>query len=196
MLAGDATTGITTMHLVEKLDAGDILLQRSTPISNDDTAGNLHDRLARMGAELILPTLDGLGQGTLKGITQDEAKVTYAAKLTKEMEVLNPAYTALQLSRQVRALNPWPGTTLDVGQRLKIKQVQVCTNLKGFEGQIYEKAGMVLLGTNDGALELQRLQWDGKKEVDAGGFLNGLRGRGQSLPLHVKKIDSSDHFTY
>jgi len=185
MLAGDAVTGITTMHLVEKLDAGDILLQKATPISIEDTAGSVHDRLALLGAELILPTLAGLNQGTLQGISQDESKVTYAAKLTKEMEALNPAEPAIQLSRQVRALNPWPGTSLDVGQRLKVKQVGVRPDLKGHEGQIYEKAGMLLLGTSDGALELIRLQWDGKKEVDAGGFLNGLRGRGVSLPLRV-----------
>jgi methionyl-tRNA formyltransferase len=101
------------------------------------------------------------------------------------MEVLDPSQPALQLDRQVRAMNPWPGTTLDVGQRLKVKQVRVRGNLKGHEGQIYEKAGMVLLGTSNGALELVRLQWEGKREVDAGGFLNGLRGRGQSLPLDV-----------
>ncbi|MEO5971372.1 MAG: methionyl-tRNA formyltransferase [Bdellovibrionia bacterium] len=193
MLAGDSETGITTMHLVEKLDAGDILLQQTTPISSEDTAGSIHDRLARIGAELILPTLEGLSNGSLKGTKQDESKVTYAAKLTKEMEALNPFQsTAIQLSRQVRALNPWPGTSLDVGQRLKVKQVRVRSDLKGHEGQIYEKAGMLLLGTGDGALELIRVQWDGKKEVDAGGFLNGLRGRGQSLPLRVKTAASTD----
>ena len=175
------------MHLVEKLDAGDILLQQTTPISLEDTASSLHDRLSVLGAELILPTLEGLSNGSLKGSKQDESKVTYAAKLTKEMEALDPSESAIQLSRQVRALNPWPGTSLDVGQRLKVKQVGVRSDLKGHEGQIYEKAGMLLLGTSDGALELIRLQWDGKKEVDAGGFLNGLRGRGQILPLHVKK---------
>jgi methionyl-tRNA formyltransferase len=188
MLAGDAVTGITTMRLVEKLDAGDILLQQTTPISDEDTASAVHDRLAVIGAELVLPTLEGLSSGSITGTKQDESKVSYAAKLTKEMEALNPADSAVQLSRQVRALNPWPGTSLDVGQRLKVKQVGVRSNLKGHEGQIYEKAGMLLLGTSDGALELIRLQWDGKKEVDAGGFLNGLRGRGQVLPLSVKLV--------
>lgn len=187
ILAGDPVTGITTMHLVEKLDAGDILLQKTTSISTEDTASTLHDRLASLGAELILPTLEGLSDGSLQGVKQDELKVTYAAKLTKEMEALNPSESALQLARQVRALNPWPGTSLDLGQRLKVKQVRVRSDLKGHEGQIYEKAGMLLLGTSEGALELIRLQWDGKKEVDAGGFLNGLRGRGQILPIHLKK---------
>jgi methionyl-tRNA formyltransferase len=76
LLAGDPVTGITTMHLVEKLDAGDILLQNTTPISSEDTASSLHDRLALLGAELILPTLEGLRQGTLKGLKQDELNIT------------------------------------------------------------------------------------------------------------------------
>jgi methionyl-tRNA formyltransferase len=186
ILAGDSETGITTMHLVEKLDAGDILIQTRTPISEIDTAQTVHDRLARMGAEQILPTLEGLRTGSLTGVLQNEAEVTYAAKLTKEMEVLDPKETAEVLGRRVRALNPWPGTSVDVGLRLKIKQARVRKDIQGSTGQIFERAGMILLGTAQGSLELQRLQWEGKKEVDPAGFLNGLQGRGESLPLTLR----------
>ena len=88
ILAGDAESGVSTMHLVEKLDAGDVLLQARTPIGSQDTAGSLHDRLMKLGAELILPTLAGLGgEGTLKGSgARDRVKITYASKLAKEME--------------------------------------------------------------------------------------------------------------
>jgi methionyl-tRNA formyltransferase len=189
ILKGDQKTGITTMRLVEKLDAGDILEQATTPISSEDTASSIHDRLSQMGAELILSTLEGLDQGTLKGIVQNESEVIYAAKLTKEMEWLDPEESAQNLDYRIRALNPWPGTSLNVGQRLKIKQARVRSDISGPKGQIFERAGMILLGTQKGCLELQSLQWDGKKAVDPVGFLNGLQGRGASLPLDVKSSE-------
>ncbi len=186
ILSGDQESGISTMHLVEKLDAGDVLLQEKTPISADDTAGTLHDRLAQIGARLIVPTLKGLDSGELKGQKQDESQITYASKLTKEMEAINPALEAVVLDRRVRALNPWPGTSLMVdAQRLKVKKARVRSDLQGNQGKIYERAGMLLLGTSQGALELLSVQWDGKKEVDAAGFMNGLKGKGQSLPISV-----------
>jgi methionyl-tRNA formyltransferase len=191
ILGGDSESGVTTMRLVEKLDAGDILLQSKTPISPDDTAGSLHDRLAKMGAELIVPTLNGLATGEIRGTAQDESQVTYASKLTKEMEWLDPSKSARQLGLNVRGLSPWPGTSLwiDDGQgkasRLKVKRARSHANITGPQGKVFEKAGMVLLGTAEGALELLTVQWDGKKEVDAGGFLNGLKGRGQALPLQT-----------
>jgi methionyl-tRNA formyltransferase len=189
ILSGDSETGITTMHLVEKLDAGDVLLQKKTPISLNDTAETVHDRLATLGAELIVPTLEGLQAGSLIGKSQDDSLVTYAAKLTKEMEWLNPDESAEALDRKVRALNPWPGTSVYVGQRLKIKQARARADISGTKGQIFERAGMVLLATQVGSLELIGLQWDGKKAVDSNGFLNGLRGRGASLPLNVTSSD-------
>lgn len=187
LLAGDSETGVTTMHLVEKLDAGDILLSASTAILPEDTAGSLHDRLAKIGAELIVPTLEGLASGKLKGKPQDESQVTYAEKLTKEMEWLDPGQPASVLDRQVRALHPWPGTSLWVGQgeRLKIKRAALRADIAGPVGQLFERSGMVLLGTKGGSLELLSLQWEGKKEIGPAEFLNGIRGRGQSLPLGV-----------
>jgi methionyl-tRNA formyltransferase len=193
ILGGDRESGVSTMHLVEKLDAGDVLLQSRTPLSADDTAGSLHDRLMKMGAELIIPTLAGLADGTLKGVKQDESLVTYASKLTKEMEALNPSDSAEVLDRKVRALNPWPGTSLWIAngaapQRLKVKKAVAHPDVSGQPGKIFEKAGMLLFGTASGSLELRAVQWDGKKEVDAAGFLNGLKGRGQSLPLQTVPI--------
>jgi methionyl-tRNA formyltransferase len=185
ILAGDAETGVTTMRLVEALDAGDILLQKKTAILAEDTAGTLHDRLALLGADLIVPTLMGLNDGTLNGTPQDPGTVTYAEKLNKAMEWLDPSETAEVLRRRVQALNPWPGTSVHVGQRLKIKKARVRLDIEGPSGQIFEKAGMLLLGTTRGCLELLQLQWEGKKEVDVSGFLNGLKGRNESLPLSL-----------
>ena len=193
IIAGDAFTGVTTMKLVLKLDAGDILLQEKTPISPEDTAGTVHDRLAQMGSELIVRTLTGLETGTLHPVRQNEELVTYAEKLSKAEESIDPALPAELLDRRIRALIPWPGTSLkvedpnrpDLFQRLKVKKTRIWPNLKGPESHIFERNGMVLLGTPAGSLELLTIQWEGKKEIDAAGFLNGLRGRGQKLPLKV-----------
>ena len=185
ILGGDHESGVTTMKLIEKLDAGDILLQATTPISVSDTAGTLHDRLATMGAELIVPTLNGLASETLHGKNQDEALVTYASKLNKEMEWLDPSKSAADLDRRVRALNPWPGTSIFLGdgQRIKIKKAKVRPDIEGPVGSLFNRAGLLLLGTSSGSLELLTLQLEGKKEVDSAGFLNGLKGRNLSLPL-------------
>lgn len=191
ILSGDTETGITTMYMVEKLDAGDILLTSRTPINPDDTAQTVHDRLARIGGALIVETLKGLEQGALKGVPQDLSQVTYAEKLTKEMEWLDPKNPAEVLDRQIRALNPWPGTSIRLaatGERLKIKKAKLRANIDGPQGKIFEKAGMTLIGTPHGAIELLTVQWDGKGAVDAGGFLNGLRGRGQTLPLELSSV--------
>lgn len=193
ILSGDVESGVTTMRMVEKLDAGDILLQERTPIDAEDTAGVLHDRLAAIGASLIVRTLDGLEAGSLQGHSQDETKVTYAAKLTKEMEWLDLKEPAAVLDRRVRALNPWPGTSVMVrgaaeggaAERLKVRSARLRSDIQGAAGSLFQRAGMVLLGTPKGALELLSVQWEGKKAVDAAGFLNGLRGRGRSLPLET-----------
>ena len=194
ILGGDSETGVSTMRLVQKLDAGDVLLQSRTPIQAADTAGSLHDRLAQMGSELIGPTLRGLADGSIQGQKQDETLVTYASKLSKEMEWLDPnVATADELDRRVRALNPWPGTSIAVNtghsvERLKIKRAKPRRDIAGTIGSVFERNGMVLLGSREGSLELQAFQWEGKKEVDPAGFLNGLKGRNLSLPLQLGVI--------
>jgi methionyl-tRNA formyltransferase len=113
ILGGDQVTGVTTMMIAPKLDAGDMLLQETTPITADDTAATVHDRLSEIGAKLILPTLEGLKAGTLKRQVQDESLVTYAAKLSKEMEFVDWSKTATHVDLAVRALNPWPGIKVE-----------------------------------------------------------------------------------
>lgn len=189
LLNGDSESGVTIMKMVEELDAGEIYMQAKTPISGEETAGTLHDRLSTLGRQLILPALDGLEKGSIKGIPQNSSDVTYAEKLEKSMEWLNSQEPAHILDRKVRALNPWPGTSVwvedpKIGKlRLKIKRARPWRDIVGNQGQIFERAGMVLLGTSAGSLELLTIQWEGKKETDSAGFLNGLRGRAESLPL-------------
>ncbi len=190
ILSGDPMSGVTTMRMVEKLDAGDIYLKKETAIGPRETVSELHDRLAIFGAELILPTLAGLDQGKIIGIPQNENEVTYATKLTKDMERLDPALSARELDRRIRALNPWPGTSLMLEvngkpERIKVRQARSQIPITFTPGYIGEQGGMLVLGTAQGVLELLKIQPEGKKEMDAASFLNGLRGRGVSLPLRV-----------
>lgn len=189
LLAGDAETGITTMRIVPKLDAGDILMQVKTKISDEDTASTLHDRLSEMGAELILPTLNGIVDGSIKPIVQDESLVTYAHKLTKEMENINPLNSSREIDLQVRALNPWPGTRIETttGMKMKIKKGKLALN-KGNKkaGQLFIQEPCLYLQCSDGAYEITEIQEEGKKAVSSHDFLNGLKNKNVSFPLELK----------
>lgn len=189
ILSGDRETGVTTMMIAPKLDAGDMLLQESTVISDEDTAETLHDRLSSMGARLILPTLEGLRAGTVVPRVQDEARVTYAKKLIKEMEHLDWRGSVRQVDLQVRGLHPWPGTRIETesGLRIKIKKGRPAdVSLAGVAGTLQEHFGRLLLKCGEGVYEVLELQEEGKKSVTCGEFMNGMKGRGVTLPLSLK----------
>lgn len=189
ILAGDTKTGITTMKMAEGLDTGDIYEQESVTISEHETVSQLHDRLSQIGGKLILTTLTGLNNGTLKGRPQQEDLVTIAHKLTKEMEFLDVRQPAIVLDRQVRALNPWPGTSLSLkmgaqNERVKIKEAQVSTQSVP-QGVVDWISGSLLLGTSKGSLKILKIQPEGKKEMDGASFINGLKGRGVIPPFQL-----------
>jgi methionyl-tRNA formyltransferase len=152
ILGGDQVTGVTTMMIAPKLDAGDMLLQETTAITSDDTAATVHDRLSEIGAKLILPTLEGLKNGTLKPQVQDETKVTYASKLAKEMEWVDWSKSARDFDLRVRALNPWPGIRIETapfavaeaGKNESVNKAQplLSLKLKVKRGKIYMGDGI------------------------------------------------------
>ncbi len=186
ILGGDQETGITTMRIVPRLDAGDMLLRSVTSISPSDTATTLHDRLSEMGATLIVETLLRLQAGDLLAEVQDESKVTIASKLTKEMERLEWSKSAEEVDRQVRALNPWPGTrirTVD-GMKLKILSGRPHSAARKV-GTLSEEMGAIYIGCGVGSYEVTRIQEEGKKPVTASEFFNGTRSRGIALPLQL-----------
>ena len=190
LLAGDRESGVTTMMIAPKLDAGDMLLQSKTKITDEDTAESLHDRLSLLGAELILPTLNGIVNGSVKPIVQDESLVTYAKKLTKEMELIDPNRSAREVDLQVRALNPWPGTKIETtsGLKLKIKKGRPALMKNGAEvGQLFIQAPSLFLQCGNGVYEITEIQEDGKKTVSSHDFLNGLKGRNVEFPLELKR---------
>ncbi|MCD8118370.1 MAG: methionyl-tRNA formyltransferase [Lachnospiraceae bacterium] len=126
ILAGETVTGITTMRMDAGLDTGDIIEQREIPIAADETGGSLHDRLAELGGELILSTLKKIGEGTAQYAKQDDAAATHCGKIAKQTGALDFTKSAAELERQIRALDPWPGTFTCIGDRnIKVWSAEV-----------------------------------------------------------------------
>jgi methionyl-tRNA formyltransferase len=180
ILAGDTETGVTIMQMDAGLDTGPMLISESTPIRNDDTARTLHDRLAEIGAWLILRALDGVATGTLAPTPQPRDGVTYARKIERDEARLAWTQPASRLARQVHAFDPWPGAFFDLGgERLKVWGA-VPVDGAGAPGTVLDDRLTVACG--EGALRPVRLQRAGGKVLDAEAFLRGYPiARGTSL---------------
>jgi len=179
LLAGDAETGITIMQLDEGLDTGPMLLERRRSIGPDDTAGDLHDALAPLGAAALLEAIAGLAAGTLTGRAQPAVGATYAAKLEKSEALIDWNRDAVQIDRQIRAFNPWPVAETRVGgESLRILRSRLLESDGG------AAAPGTLLGIGEdglriacgqGVVALRELQRAGKRPVAARDFANAVR---------------------
>ncbi|HXI04306.1 MAG TPA: methionyl-tRNA formyltransferase, partial [Candidatus Saccharimonadales bacterium] len=120
---GEKVTGITTMRMTERLDAGEILMQRSTPIGEEETAGQLEERLAALGAPFLVETLDALERGEMAGLPQEETEATFAPVIRKEDGRIDWSIPADEISRRIRAFDPWPSAFTDIaGHGLRIRK--------------------------------------------------------------------------
>lgn len=175
ILAGDAETGVTTMRMDEGLDTGPMLLAESTPISAGDTAASVHDRLAELGATLIVSTLDGLMRKSIEPVPQPDEGVTYAHKLGKEEGTLDWRRPAAELERKVRAFHPWPGTSFEAnGERIKVLEASLAL-AGGAPGTVtVARDGFPVVTCGVGGLKLLRLQRPGKSATPADAFLRGF----------------------
>ena len=169
ILAGDAETGVTIMQMDQGLDTGGMLLKRAIAIGTDETAGDLHDRLATLGALLIVEAL-----GTSNpAISQDNALATYAAKITKEEAVIDWREDAEVIARKVRAYNPFPGAATTLGSdMLKVWRAHAVDG-SGEPGVI--AAGSLRVGCGKGLLQITELQRAGGKRMAAAAFLAGAQ---------------------
>ena len=169
ILAGDAESGVTIMRMDAGLDTGPMLLRAAVPIGADTTASTLHDALSELGAELVLRAL----AENPEPVPQPEAGVTYAAKLTREDGRLDWTRDAAALVRQVRALNPWPGTFTHLdGEVLKVLAAEPAHG-SGAPGMVLDDG--LLVATGQGALRLTRVQAPGRAAMAAEAFLRGRR---------------------
>jgi methionyl-tRNA formyltransferase len=176
ILAGDPETGITIMQMDVGLDTGDMLHIVRTPITREDNAQTLHDRLAELGARALLEALDQLIAGTLPREKQDNALATYAKKLEKAEAELEWNLPALTLERQVRAFNPWPVSQTRLGEETLRVWAARAIDGSGAPGKVV-RAGKegIDVGTGDGLLRLTQIQLPGGKPLDAAAFLNAGR---------------------
>ena len=173
ILAGDAETGVTIMQMEEGLDTGAMLLAEAVPIGSQDTAQSVHDRLAALGARLILPALDGLAAGTLVPRPQPAEGVTYAKKLRREEGALDWRRPAVELERAVRAFDPWPGAWFEhQGERIKVLAAELAPTLSGAApGIVLDDRLTIACGA--GALRPLMLQRGGRAPQPADAFLRG-----------------------
>ncbi len=180
ILHGDAQTGVTIMQMDEGMDTGPILSQRAWPITEEDTAASLSDRLSTLGAALLLETLPCYLEGRIRPHPQPEVGITYALLLKKADGQLDFERPAVALARQVRAFNPWPGAfTLWKGQPLKIHGAHAEALPSPGPGARLTVAGRPALGTAEGVLVLDQVQPAGKKPMAGEAFLRGARDWGE-----------------
>jgi methionyl-tRNA formyltransferase len=176
ILAGDETTGVCIIDVVERMDAGDVLAMRKTPVKHK-TAGELLDELAQTGAELMLEVIDALVRDEVSRRPQDEAAVTKARKLTSDDGRVRWEHEAVEIDRRVRAVTPRPGAhaQLEDGKRLKILAGEPVTWGRGhLPGEVVRAdADGVVVAAGVDAYRITRLQRDGGKPMDAEAFLRG-----------------------
>lgn len=185
---GETSTGVTTMKLDAGMDTGDLLLQQAIPIGPEDTWFSLHERLAAIGSELMLRTLEAIELGTARPIPQDPALATYAPMLKKSDGLLDWSQPATSLHNRIRAFNPWPGTyTLLRGEGLRIwKSCPSDVRDEALQPGclLHHRSGAALVGCGAGCLQLEEVQLENRRRTSALDFLHGLRlGRGQTLLL-------------
>ncbi len=183
IIAGESETGVTTMMTDIGMDTGDMLLKAATPIDPDETYEQLSERLAVIGADLLLRTLDQLESGTLVRTPQDPSEATVCHMLTKEDGHIDCSHPAKSVHDLVRGTNPWPcAFGLLEGQPLKIFQTKrTDESFPDPSGTFREKNGKLYLCCADRALEIVSLQASGKKRMDAVAFLRGCMLDGKQL---------------
>jgi methionyl-tRNA formyltransferase len=174
IMAGDERTGVCIMRLTEGLDSGSVALHEEVAIEPGEDFESLSARLADLGGELLVRALDLQVEGRLEFTEQDEADVTYAEKIESADRRLDPERPAAELAAKVRALNPHVGTYLELpdGERLGVKRA-VAVEAELPAGELADREGALLLGTSEGALQLELVQPPGGKPMAADAYLRG-----------------------
>lgn len=174
MIANERETGVSVITLAQRMDAGEILAQRSTVIDPLETAGELHDRLSELGVEPVLQTLRAWREGTLEPVTQDDRLASCAPKLSKADGTVSFDQPAALVRARVHGLTPWPGCTVRLGEQM-VKLLRVRVEESGVEGV----AGTVLddgrIICNPGAVQILEIQPPGKRAMSWQDYVHGHR---------------------
>jgi methionyl-tRNA formyltransferase len=189
ILSGDAETGVSIMEMVKALDAGPVIGMEKTPIHLTDTVGTLHDRLAKIGADLLVRLLPDYMSGSMKAIPQTEDGVTYAERIVRADEFIDFKGTTMQVYNHVRGLSPWPGAVV----KFKDSLLKIWA-AKPFDNKIETESGAtsqlddstVIVQCADGRLQLLELQPAGKRKMTASEWMRGI----QEMPIRLESARS------
>ncbi len=175
VLNGDETAGVTSMFLNKGMDTGDIIFTRETPVGNDETSGQLFDRLAVLGGELLCDTVRAIENGTAPRTPQNEALASYAPPLTKEQSVIDFSDSCKNILNKIRGLNPWPVAKAEIGgTQFKVFAAFGKIGSFGLPGTIVSsgKDG-IEVACGDGSVTITQLQAPGGRRMAAGDYLRG-----------------------
>jgi len=177
IIRGEKETGVTTFFLKEKVDAGNIILQARVPIGPDETAGELHDKLADIGAEIVLHTALLIEGGKISPKSQDENLASQAPKIFKEDCRIDWQKPAVEVQNLIRGLSPRPGAFTMYNERsVKIYRTKIITGTeKKNPGEIHTTNDKLIIHTGSGAVEILDIQMEGKKRMSTDEFLRGMR---------------------
>lgn len=176
VINGEKESGVTTQLMNEGVDTGDILMMDKLTLDEKETGGSLFDRLADMGADLLIKTLEAMENGTITRTPQNEAEATHAKMLDKKMGVIDFSKSAEEIERLVRGLNPWPSAFTGFGGKtLKVWDAKVIPgDREGAFGEVVEVTkDQLLVKTGNGLLALEEVQLEGKKRMPIDVFLRG-----------------------
>lgn len=176
IINGEKGTGVTTMVMEKGLDSGDMLLKKETEISSKETAGELHDRLMKMGADLLIETLNKLEAGNIISIQQDHKEATYAPMMSKELGRINWNESATSIQNLVRGTQPWPGAyTIYNNVNVKILEVDIVDKfLEVDNGKVVKvNDDGIYVNALDNCIIIKRIQFPGKKSMLVSDFLRG-----------------------
>ena len=182
VLDGEKETGVTTQFLAEGIDTGDVILKESTPIGEEETSGELFDRLAGMGADLLIQTVSAIENGQVCAQAQQEDQATYAHMLSKEEARIDWTLPARQVHNLVRGMNPWPSAyTFLRGKRVKIHSCRVCDDLSGAPGALIQKNGELFVCCGQGAVRILSLQPENSRRMEGRAYLLGHPVQGEAF---------------
>jgi methionyl-tRNA formyltransferase len=181
IINGETRTGITIQYMAEKMDAGAIIRQCETEITNDENVGMLHDRLSIMGRDLMIETLPDIISGNIDPVKQKEEEVTFAWTIKREDEHINFEKSKREIYNLIRGLNPWPGAYCLIETKvLKVWNSRISDNsyFSSFDGEIvalYDDG--IGVKVNSGEIIFTEVQLEGRKKMSAKDFLNGLKDK-------------------
>ena len=176
IMEGDEYSGVTIMQMDEGIDTGDILMSERVKLAPDETTQSLTDKLTDISCRLIIDALDGVKEGRLTPVSQDDEKSSYAKILSKEMGRIDFSESAVQIERKIRALSEWPGVyCTHAGKTIKFYAAEVVDGNSAYSpGTVSEVTKRAfLIQTGEGQLRIKMLKPEGKKTMDASSFLNG-----------------------